>query len=454
MLAGLSEGRSRVIPKLTDQPGAIALAAQIREGALSPVEAVDAAIARIEDRDAQVDAVVVCDFERARAAARALDGRAPAADQPLFGVPMTIKESFDIAGLPTCWGHEQFAGNVAQRDAWVVRRLKAAGAIFLGKTNVPPDLADWQSSNPVYGRTNNPHDIGRSPGGSSGGSAAAVASGMVPCEYGTDIGGSVRVPAHFCGVWGHKTSWGLVSKHGHDHPLLAGGDAHDGALGVAGPIARNAEDIDLLLRLTASIPLRENRKPLADCRLLLITKYPGSPVDAAVLAPIAAAVAAIEAAGVRVDRASDLMPDLAQQQRDYMKMLNIALARGMPGPNGQRASATDWFDLLDAQARNEAAWHALFEHYDFVLAPPAPVLAVPHREARLFEGTITIDGREESAAAALAWAGLATFPNLPATVLPVGASDGLPCGMQVIGPRWSDLDCIAAARAIGDLLPG
>ncbi|MGV2495756.1 amidase family protein [Pelagerythrobacter aerophilus] len=443
-----------MIPTLTDQPGAIALAAQIRQRELSPLEAVDAAIARIEDRDMQIDAVVVCDFERARETAQALDGQTPGEDRPLFGVPMTIKESFDIAGLPTCWGHKQFADNIAKRDARIVQKLKAAGVIFIGKTNVPPDLADWQSRNPVYGRTRNPHDTSRSPGGSSGGSAAAVASGMVPCEYGTDIGGSVRVPAHFCGVWGHKTSWGLVSKHGHDHPMMAGGDAHDGALSIAGPIARNADDLALLLQLTASIPMRANGKRLADCRLLLVTDYPGSPVDAAVLGPIEAAAAALEAAGVRIERTTDLLPDLARQQQDYMKMLNIAMARGMPAPDGSRATATDWFNLLDAQARNEAAWHALFETYDFVLAPPAPVLAMPHREGRVFDGTLTINGREESAAAGLAWAGIATFPNLPSTVLPVGATDGLPCGMQVIGPRWSDLDCIAAAKAIGEVLHG
>jgi amidase len=128
------------------------------------------------------------------------------------------------------------------------------------------------------------------------------------------------------------------------------------------------------------------------------------------------------------------------------------MARGAPGPDGTRATATDWFELLDAQARYEAAWAEVFAGYDFVLAPPAPVLAIPEREGRLFDGTVTIDGREESSAAALAWAGIATFPNLPSTVLPVGETDGLPCGMQVIGPRWADLDCIAAAKTIGEVL--
>ena len=441
-------------PQLTGEPGAIALAAQIRSGSLSPVDAVEAALARIEDLDADIDAVVVCDFDRARDAARALAQNGPRDDQPLYGVPMTIKESFDIAGLPTCWGHEPYRNQLATRDARVVQKLKSAGAILLGKTNVPIDLADWQSFNPVYGRTRNPHDPARSPGGSSGGSAAAIAAGMVPCEFGTDIGGSVRVPAHFCGVWGHKSSWGLVPKHGHDHPVFAGKDAHDGVLSIAGPLARNAEDLALLLELTATFPLRRTGKPLRECRILALTDHPASPVDSALREPTEAAIATLEAAGVRVDRTSDLLPDLEGQQRDYLLMLNIAMARGMPAPNGKRATATDWFDLLDQQARNELAWAALFETYDFVLAPPAPVLAIEHRDEAVFRGEIMINGAPRSAADGLFWAGLATFPNLPSTVLPIGGTGHLPCGMQVIGPRWGDLDCIAAAGAIGQILHG
>lgn len=445
-------------PKLTDEPGAVATAAAIRAGEMSPHEAVEDAIARIEHLDVHVNAVVVCDFERAIATAKSMDKQKPGTNQPLFGVPMTIKESFDIEGLPTCWGHPPHRDNIAQRDAKVVSRLKAAGVVFLGKTNVPIDLADWQSFNAVYGRTNNPHDHTRSPGGSSGGSAAAVASGMVPCEYGTDIGGSVRVPAHFCGVWGHKTSWGLVSKHGHDHPLMAGRDAHDGALSIAGPLARNVDDIEILLRLTAQFPLHEGRKPLKDCRILALLDHPSSPIDSSVRGPTEAALAALEAAGVRVDHKSDLVPNLAMQQEDYLRMLNVAMARGMPSPDGKRATATDWFDLLDKQVQNELAWEQVFETYDFVLAPPAPVLAVPHRDEAVFRGTLSIDGHDEPASGGLAWAGLATFPNLPSTVLPIGSSmvggSELPCGMQVIGPRWRDLDCIAAARGIDAIVNG
>lgn len=441
-------------PRLTDKPGALETAAAIRKGELTPHEAVEDAIARIEHLDAHVNAVVVCDFERAIKTAKAMDKELPGEHQPLFGVPMTIKESFDIAGLPTTWGHKAHTNYIAKRDAKIVARLKAAGVVFLGKTNVPVDLSDWQSFNEVYGRTNNPHDHDRSPGGSSGGSAAAVASGMVPIEYGTDIGGSVRVPAHFCGVWGHKTSWGLVSKHGHDHPAFAGNDAHDGALSIAGPLARNADDIEIVLRLTSEFPLFERKKPLGQCRILAILDHPDSPLDDSVRGPTEAALSALEVAGVQIDRASEFTPDLAQQQADYLRMLNIAMARGAPSPDGKRATATDWFELLDAQARNELAWAHVFETYDFVLAPPAPVLAVPHRDEAVFRGDIDINGEMHPAAGGLAWAGMATFPNLPATCLPIGESGGLPCGMQVMGPRWGDLGCIAAAREINMILNG
>lgn len=449
-------------PQLTDAPGARATAAAIRAKHLSAAEAVDEAITRIEQQNGAINALAVPNFEAARTQARLLDEAGPREDQPLFGVPMTIKESFDVAGLPTTFGHHAHKDDIAPRDAALVQRLQAAGAIIIGKTNVPPDLTDWQSTNPVYGRTCNPHDPGRSPGGSSGGSAAAVASGMVPCDFGTDIGGSVRVPAHFCGVWGHKTTWGLISKAGHDSPAQSRAPgfvaAHDGVLSIAGPLARNAADLAVLTEIGAQHPLIRRAKPLKACRLLAITHHPVSPLDASVAEPTEAALAALAQAGIMIDRASDRLPDLAWQHAAYLRMMNIAMARGAPAPSGKRASATDWFDLLDAQAEAIARWDALFAHYDYVLAPPAPVLAMPHRDDAVFRGMLTINGAEEPGGNALAWAGLATFPNLPATVLPIDAGNylgsPLPCGMQVIGPQWSDLDCIAAAEAIGTILHG
>ena len=447
-------------PQLTDKLGALETSAAIRSGALSVAEAVDAAIVRLERLDGPVNALAVPDFARAAATAKAMDAAGPDPDKPLWGVPMTVKESFEVEGLPSCWGHEKLKDYIAPRDSELVHRLKAAGAVILGKTNVPVDLSDWQSANPVYGRTTNPHNSERSPGGSSGGGAAAVASGMVACEYGTDIGGSVRVPAHFCGIWGHKTTWGIVSKRGHDHPLMARRKGfvadHDGALSIAGPLTRNAEDLAVLTQLGSKYPLSASGKPLEKCRLLAITEYPGAPIDASVAEPIEAAIEALIKAGVRVDRTSDLIPDLEAQQAAYMRMLNTAMARGAPAPNGKRASATDWFDLLDAQAAKEAEWAHLFETYDFVLAPPAPVLAVPHVEGRVFDTKIRVNGQDLPGASGLAWAGIATFPNLPSTVLPVGSGfyEGaeLPCGLQVMGPQMSDLDCIEAARQIGNIL--
>ena len=447
-------------PQLTNEPGALATAAAVREGKVSVAEAVDAAIVRIERLDGAIDALAVPNFEAAYAEAKALDAKGPQGDMPLFGVPMTIKESFDVAGLPTTFGHPEYRDQLAARDALLVRRLKAAGAIIIGKTNVPVELTDWQSFNPVYGRTNNPHNPDRSPGGSSGGSAAAVASGMVPCDYGTDIGGSVRVPAHFCGVWGHKTTWGLVPKHGHDHPAMSRRAgfiaAHDSPLSIAGPLARNAADLAVLTEAGADVPLRRRTKPLQDCRLLAITELPGAPVDASVMEPTEAALEALTRAGLWIDRKSDLLPDPVQAYRAYLKMMNIVMSNGAPAPDGKRATATDWFALMNAQASAMAQWDALFETYDFVLAPPAPVLAVPHRETAVFKGTLTINGAEEPGGNALMWAGLATFPGLPSTVLPIGSGTylgaELPCGMQVIGSRWADLDCIAAAEAIGNIL--
>jgi len=241
--------------------------------------------------------------------------------------------------------------------------------------------------------------------------------------------------------------------------------AHDGALSIAGPLARNAQDLATLTALGSTYILPQQLKPLKECRLLAITEYPGAPVDASVAEPTEAAINTLIEAGIRVDRASDLgpdhrVPDLEGQQAAYMRMLNTAMARGAPAPDGERASASDWFDMLDAQATKQAEWARLFEVYDFVLAPPAPVLAVPHvdGDARVFDGMIRVNGQDVPGATGLAWAGIATFPNLPSTVLPIGTGvyEGaeLPCGMQVMGPHLSDLDCIAAAQEIGILLHG
>ncbi len=251
---------------------ALQTAAAIRAGETTALAECDAAIARIEARDGAINAVVVRDFARAREAARALDAEGPD-DRPLFGVPMTVKESFDVAGLPTSWGVGVHRDNIVDRDAVAVTRLKAAGAVILGKTNVPVRLSDWQADNPIYGRTNHPLDPTLTPGGSSGGAAAALASGMVPLELGSDIGGSIRVPAAFCGVWGHKPTYGALSDIGHRVP---GTDGASAALGVIGPLARNPEDLAVALDVLADLPLPRPRVDLGRPRILLLTAHPAA----------------------------------------------------------------------------------------------------------------------------------------------------------------------------------
>jgi amidase len=438
-------------PRLTDEPGAMATAAAISRGELSPLEAVDAAIARVEALDGPINAVVIRDFDRARATAKAMTAAGPGPDQPLFGLPMTIKESFNIAGLPTSWGIAEYAGTIATRDAVVVQRLKRAGAVFLGKTNVPPHLADWQADNPIHGRTNNPHDLALSPGGSSGGSAAALAAGMVAAEYGSDIGGSVRIPAHFSGVWGHKATWGAVTLEGQEPPGTSG---HELALGVVGPLARNGEDLALLLDLTLDRPLARRERPLSECRFLYLDRHPLVDVDDGVREPIEAAVAAIGATGAAISHDTSVLPDLVAAYDDYLRMLGIAMAMGAPGPDGQQASTIDWFALLEAQAAAQRAWRGVFETVDFVLFPPCAVPAFPHDQSPLGTRTLMVNGQAKPVDSILAYAGMVTFPGLPSTVLPVGAAGHLPVGMQVIGPRFADRDCIAAATAIGKLLHG
>ncbi|WP_136163384.1 amidase family protein [Sphingomonas flavalba] len=435
------------------EPGAIATARAIAAGTTSARAACEAAIARIAERDGTINAVVIRDFDRARAAADAADARLAAGEAAaaLLGVPMTIKESFNVAGLPTSWGYAAHRDHIATADAAVVRRLKAAGVVFLGKTNVPTGLTDIQTVNPIHGRTTNPHDPARTPGGSSGGAAAALAAGMVPLEYGSDIGGSIRTPAHFCGVWGHKSSFGLVSSEGHAFPRTDGAAA---PLGVVGPLARNPEDLALALMLTADIPPPPARiESLAGARILLLTSHPLARADSAIVAAIAAAGDACARAGAHVTDSAAL-PDLEAMHRAYMRMMNTVLSRGAPPPGGTPLTAAQWFAMCDDQARCQRQWHRLFEDFDAVFAPACGVAAFPHdAEPDARKRQLLIDGEPTPFGAQFAWAGIATYPGLPATAAPIGATtDGLPIGMQVVADLYQDRTAIRlAALAVAAL---
>ncbi|WP_426281917.1 amidase family protein [Sphingomonas sp. NFX23] len=397
---------------------ALQTAAAIRAGETTALAACDAAIARIEARDGAINAVVIRDFARAREAARALDAEGPD-DRPLFGVPMTVKESFDVAGLPTSWGVGVHRDNIVDRDAVAVTRLKAAGAVILGKTNVPVRLSDWQADNPIHGRTNHPLDPTLTPGGSSGGAAAALASGMVPLELGSDIGGSIRVPAAFCGVWGHKPTYGALSDLGHRVP---GTDGASAALGVIGPLARNPEDLAVALDILADIPLPRATVDLARPRILLLTAHPSARVDSSIIGAIERVGEALAAAGATISSARPPI-DLAAQHADYMRMLGIAMTRGGPARDGKVATLSHWFDLLDSQARLQRAWSLLFERFDAVIAPASGVNAFPHiAERNVARRTLTIDGEDTRSASSSPGRGSPPSPTCPRPACPSGST--------------------------------
>jgi len=448
----MSETLSRV--SLDDPAHRIVDALAARK--VSALELADDAIARIEARDGPINAVVVRDFDRARDAAREADAALARGERrPLLGLPMTVKESHDVAGLKSTWGFEWAKDYVAPEDAVGVARLKAAGAVILGKTNIPVGLGDWQSVNPIYGRTQNPYDLTRSPGGSSGGGAAALASGMVPLEYGSDIGGSIRVPAAFCGVYGHKPSIDLIPGRGH---APAGATGAPPPLAVVGPLARTAADLSLALNVLAGpdIPLSKayrldlpasRHASLADFRVLVLTSHPSAALDSEIRVALEALAANLEKLGAKVQRANPALPDLAKQQEGYGALLGVAMA--LRAPEKPKTTAVEWIAMLDAQLDVSRQWAALFETVDVVVAPTFGQVAFPHNADDQNQRMLEIDGQPTPYFAQLAWPGLATFPNLPATALPLGQTKmGLPIGVQIIGAFLEDRTTLAFAELL------
>lgn len=464
------------------------LAAAIAAKRISAAEAVEAAIWRIEEGDRRINAVVVRDFDRARAAAKNADLAIASGDRrPLLGVPITVKESFDVAGLPTSWGIPQYARHPAATDAASVARLKAAGAIVLGKSNmhfqmglfhgveVPLPLHDWQSFNPVYGTTNNPWNPGRTPGGSSGGAAAALAAGFVPLELGSDVGGSIRAPAHFCGVHGHKATSGLVSPLGHVPPAAKGPPPPFPFIDMAcfGPMARSAADLDVALSTLAEVamPLARHKR-LRDYRACVIDTHPLMPVSNTVRAMLDTRFDALGSAGARITRKSELLPDLAENGRAYMQALSAfdRLLGWPPDTIAALEKAAERLEphddslaacrlrgaVLSPQAINDLArfrqalrsrWRRFFENFDVLLCPIMPTTAFPHDHSADQEARrIVVDGTPHPYMDQLFWPGVATFAGLPSTAVPLGlARDGLPVGMQVVGPLMGDRTTIAFA---------
>jgi amidase len=464
------------------------LARLVQRREVSSVELTRYYIERIERFDAALNAVVVRDFERALDAARSADDSLARGNRlgSLHGVPMTVKEAFDVAALPTTWGVPAQRNNVARADAAAVELLKSAGAHVMGKTNVPLNLADWQSYNEIYGTTNNPWDTSRSPGGSSGGSAAALAAGLTGLELGSDVGGSIRNPSHFCGVYGHKPTYGIVPTLGHN-PL---GVVSAPDLNVVGPMARSAEDLQLALDVVAGpdrfrspgfrLELPQPRaRSLRGLRVAIWPKEDSVPTSSVIADRVQGVGEVLARAGAAVsDRAR---PEFSPRDshRTYLSLLASASLVNLPDeyysvtegwaaaldPNDESSLAAltrgrvldhrSWSDYNEARTNLRLRWRAFFDDWDVVICPISATTAYQHDHRPKLERTVTVDTAETSHYEHYFWVGLATVAYLPSTAFPSGLSkDGLPIGLQIIGPEYGDRTTIEVARLIAQELGG
>ena len=469
------------------------LLAALRAGRVTASELTELYIRRIERHDGRLNAVVVRDFERARQRARTADEAAARGERAqLLGLPITLKESFNVAGLETTCGVPEWKGYVSPHDAPAAARLHAAGTVLLGKTNVPPMLADWQSDNPIYGRTGNPWDTGRTPGGSSGGSAAALAAGLTALEVGSDIGGSIRVPAVFCGVYGHRPSETLLPKSGQfPMPPLPNAAV---VMGVQGPLARSAEDLDLALSVLAGPDVGEDvawrvelpparGERLADFRVAVLPPVPWLGVDGQIAGALDELASRLGRLGCAVKQAQpEALGDHREHHGLYRTLLSaVTSARVDEEGRRQRIAmyekADDEFsrahlrgltsrpgDYIVWNARREqyrAAWRAFFGDWDVLLAPAINVLAYPHI-ARAWPPddsdltlTFTVDGRAVPYLHGVVYPGISTVAGQPATAFPVGRSrEGLPIGLQAIGPYLEDRTPIRFAALLAREIGG
>jgi amidase len=440
----------------------------LRAREISAVELLDLHLARIARYNPALNAIVTSDFERARQAAIAADEAYAQGDRrALLGLPVTIKDTIDVAGLPGTAG--VVADRIPARDAPVAARVRAAGAILIGKTNVPPYAGDWQAVNPLFGRTNNPWDASRSPGGSTGG-GAAVAAGLTLLEFGSDIGGSIRIPAAFCGVYGHKPSETAVPRSGHfpGSPLPNTATA----LAVMGPLARDAGDLELALDCIAGPDVGEDTawqlhlpptrcERLSEFRVAILPPLPWLPVDSEIQAAQEAFAEMLRHAGCRVETvAPERFADFHEQYELYRKLLFVMMNIGAPEEQRRRAadtlrqsgdrfgeasaagalaSASDYILWNGQREGVRAEWRAFFCDWDVAVAPANIVVAFKHTDEPFSQRRLVIDGTQVPYSWQSAYPAIATLSGLPATAFPVGATSvGLPIGLQALGPYLED----------------
>ncbi len=464
---------------------AFELARDIKSGKHTALEVLDFFLARVEAINPQLNAVVALDTERARARAAEADAAVARGEDwgPLHGVPLTIKDAFCTEGLVTVGGMPEHRENVPTANAAAVQRYVDAGAIVFGKTNVPFASADLQSFNDIYGVTNNPWDVTRTCGGSSGGAAASVAAGLTPLEVGSDIGGSIRTPSHFNGVFGHKPSYGLVSQQGHLPPgehVISEAD-----LSVVGPIGHCMADIDQAFELLLGarpadapawrVELPEPRfENAAQLRVALWPDDDFCRVDDDVRQAIESVGNSLAALGASVDREArpDFDPELNHQ--NYTKLLTAAIGSDMPAEviamakaavaeadpedmsepmlqmRGISLSHADWLRENERRLRTRAAWDTYFDNFDVMICPCAMVPAFPHDlEPDMHARTLQVNGEQRAYTDMLRWAGLTINAYLPATAVPAGLSrDGLPIGVQVVSRYLGDRSTLAVASLL------
>ena len=460
-----------------------ALAARVRQGKITSRRLLELYIARMEKYNPRINAIVATDLQGARRRARAADA-ALAKGQvwgPLHGVPMTIKESFDVTGMPTTWGLPELKDNFPKRNALAVDRLLSAGAVLFGKTNVPAMLADWQTFNDVYGTTNNPWDLGRVPGGSSGGAAAALASGLTGLETGSDIGASIRDPAHYCGLYGHKPTFGVCATNGQALPGRVA--AQD--ITVIGPLARSAADLEIALKVISgpdeidargwrlALPVAK-KKSLREFKVAVMLSAETAEVDRSVQDRIQAIAEFLARHNAKVSDIARPDIDTAEAHYVFIQLVRAATSRGQtdevfarnlaaagtlsPDDHSYRAWMLkgntmfhrDWLQWNELRHRMRLKWDVFFWQYDLLLCPAGATAAFPHNQkGERWERMVMVNGKRQPSTTQMFWAGFSGMAYLPSTVAPAGLTpEGLPVGVQIIGPQYGDLTCIRFAQLL------
>lgn len=458
------------------------IARLIRDRKMSAAEVLEHFLARVDRFNPKLNAIVWQDRERACARAKAADAALAKGEVwgPLHGVPMTIKESYDVAGSPTTWGDPALKDNVTETSALSVDRLEKAGVVLFGKTNVPLMLADWQSYNAVYGTANNPWDTARTPGGSSGGSAAALAAGLTGLDAGSDIGASIRNPAHYCGVFGLKPTWGIVSPKGHALP----GVVTYGDISAIGPLTRGAEDLDLALDAMAGpddidgvawkldLPTCPATS-LKDLRIAVKLADPNSEVDGEYADKLQALVDALAKRGARVQEIEPAV-DTRRLHDVYVWLLRAATSARTPDADiarwkeaaaklghgkapyleqmvkGCSLSHREWLGLNNERMRLRRQMNAFFADWDIIVCPAAASAAFPHDQTgERWQRLITVNNKRVPTTDQLFWAGYSGVVYLPSTVGPAGITrSGLPVGYQAIAASGRDRWATAFSRLV------